>query len=194
MKAYVNQSALIAMSGRSVRTFGPLPPCDVRIGRANGWDPDVRIRGPVISFIVKPVLVLAGVKEAVELLGMSKARFSELRKDPESGFPAPFAMIVPHKVIDRQVKGWNGCVPGWEYDTLHAWKNDEGAGYPSVLTGRPRGSGDYASLPRCGRPKTGSVHGKNQPCKAVCRKVEGEWLDACALHLTDEENRAYGLI
>lgn len=195
METYVNRARLAALCGAQKNRFDP-PPHDVRIGRTRGWKATRVRKDGTLRRRRGRELVLLSVSEVGEALSLSGRRIKDLRTSPVSGFPPPAACIQPTPAQGQPATGgWDGHVYGWDAQAVAQFAAQTGRGQAATTgkRGRPAGSGNYASLPRCGRPLNASVHGGGRPCKAVRRKIDGQWAPACGVHLTSQERHSLGL-
>ena len=189
MEVFLNAAALAKRCGHQPYR-SKLPPHDVEIGRYRGWHPR-RVSGTshISGPLHKPALRLLAVADIAVRLGLSRMRVRDLTI--QSTFPPVFAVIGDPQ--ERLPARWLGAAYGWTEEAITTWAQQTGrmdaAGQPTRHSrrGRPPGTGDYLALPRCGRPRKKSVHGKGQLCKGVCRKFGELWGPACGLHITEEE-------
>lgn len=192
MEVFLNAAALAKRCGQRPYRF-ELPPHDVEISRYRGWHPSrVNASGGVGKPVHREPLRLASTGDIAARLRLSRLRVADLTLT--ASFPLATGCIGdPAKIHEDAV--WAGSIYGWDMQDVLGWAsttgriNAQGEPVRRAQTGRPRGSGDYASLPRCGRPKLSSVHGKGEPCKGVRRKYGDLWAPACAVHLTKEERQ-----
>jgi hypothetical protein len=196
MDVYLNKAAVATLCKAHKGRFDPPTP-DVVIGRSSGWKRS-RVRGGKVSPRAEAPLILLSRAEVAQRLTLDVARVNSLRSTPGTGFPDPAARIADTvHARTPPTGGWDGQVYGWhEADIARfAAQTGRGAGATRGARGRPKGSGDYtkAQLPRCGRPLTESVNGKGKPCRAVRRKIDGQWAPACGIHLTEAERATLGL-
>lgn len=192
MDVYLNRASLAQRAGVPKNRFDPPAP-DVVIGRSRGWK-RTRVRGGKIIQRHEPPLVLLSVTEVAARLDVSTARVNELRRDVPN-FPPPAACIASKITGTPPTWGWAGNVFGWVDADIARFAAHTGRGQGATRgrRGRPKGSGDYEALPRCGRPLTASVNGKGRDCRAVRRKIDGVWAPACGMHLTQDERLTLGI-
>ena len=191
MDVYLNKVSLAALCGVHKNRFQPPTP-DVIIGRYRGWKRS-RVHQGEVSARDEPHEVLLSLTAVADRLRLTVDRISDLRATAGSGFPQPQARIAATPTRRRPATGgWDGQVYGWQSESVDqfAARTGRGGGATTGRRGRPKGSGNYAELPRCGRPLTKSVNGNGQPCQAVCRKMGDAWAPACGIHLTGKERAA----
>lgn len=190
----MSQQGLACLTGQWRDRVNPPASPDVIVGKWRGWsahrvrDGRVRARKQAPEVFL-PVMVVA------QVLNVTRTRVTQLRKRAaESGFPLPAVCIGPYPPVTT-ASGLDGCVYGWDEQTILSFRDTSGrtSDEHKAGRGRPAGSGNYRDLPRCGRPRTESVHGHGTPCKGVRRKVAGRWAPACGVHLTSRERRQWGL-
>lgn len=182
----MNRAAVTA--ALDLAKWHPLPGPDVVVGwRACGWDP-ARILQP--GFLHEGTNGPRGFmsqNDVARMLLVSSTWVMRLRDGDDFAVPAVY--IGPAQP-DETSTG----VYGWTSEAVYAWAlrkgkvGPDGKILPPTRSGRPVGSGDPASLPRCLRPREGvKVAGRGLLCQAVRRKIGDVWLAACPYHLTDQE-------
>lgn len=186
MRAYLNRTAVIGALGLSDNRRLPGP--DMTVGwRTKGYDPP-RILRPDFMHVpgaARPRRYLA-LGDVAAMLHVSTGWVIKLRDHDDFADPAVY--VGPASPDES-----SGGVYGWTEPEVFAWalrKDRVGADGKIEMpkrAGRPKGSGDPASLPRCLRPRDASRHGHHLPCMAVRRKIGGVWLPACSFHLDEAE-------
>lgn len=196
MRVYLSKSGLAAALGKHINHLidNNPPTPDLLIGPWQGWLSSRVHDGGIAARHSAPRRLL-GVAQVAAMLGISRQAVRKLRDNPSPyaiPFPAPVARIESGGGARAQRPhggGWNGHVYGWrEQDiTAFAWGTGRVGDGHKGNRGRRPGTGNYADLPRCLRPRDASRHGNGRPCQAVRRKIAGVWAPACGIHLTGEE-------